>query len=177
MKIAVSGAHGTGKTTLVDELAAALPSFEVVDEPYHQLVEEGHDFAAMPCLEDFELQLERSILCLAESEGDTLFDRCPLDLLAYLLTHDESAGFTVDRWLPRVREAMARLDLVIFVPIESPDRIPDATEDHGDLRWRVDEELREIVLDDRWDLGVPAIEVVGSPGERARRVLAHLESM
>src|SRR6185369_13261844 len=60
MKIAVSGAHRTGKTTLVEELCRALPAYIAVDEPYHLLEEEGHEFAEMPSLEDFELLLERS---------------------------------------------------------------------------------------------------------------------
>lgn len=174
MRIAVSGAHRTGKTTLIGELVDSLPSFSTVDEPYHLLAEEGHLFAELPGLEDFELQLERSIVSIVESEADCLFDRCPADLMAYLIAHDESAGFDIDRWLPRVRDAMRRLDLVVFVPIEEPDRVPVTASDHRLLRQRVDEELREIVLDDRWGFAVPAIEVTGSPAERARRVLAYL---
>jgi hypothetical protein len=71
---------------------------------------------------------------------------------------------------------MRRLDLVVFVPIEHPDRMSVPSSGYGRLRRRVDEELQEIVLDDRWDFGVPAIEVVGSPAERAGQVLAYLES-
>jgi hypothetical protein len=40
----------------------------------------------------------------------------------------------------------------------------------------VDEELREIVLDDRWSLGLEAIEVTGTLRERARQVLAQIKS-
>jgi predicted ATPase len=174
MKLAVSGAHRTGKTTLIAELSRALPAFSTVDEPYYLLEEEGHEFAEMPCLEDFELQLERSIESLEESEGDCLFDRCPSDILAYLISHDESDAFDADRWLARVRDAMKQLDLIVFVPIEDPDRVIISAVDHRRLRRRVDEELRDLVLEDRWSLGVPAIEVAGPTGERARQVLAHL---
>jgi predicted ATPase len=174
MKMAVSGAHRTGKTTLIAELSRSLPAFSTVDEPYYLLEEEGHEFAEMPCLEDFELQLERSIESLVESEGDCLFDRCPADILAYLIAHDESEAFDVDRWLARVRDAMQQLDLIIFVPIEDPDRVSVSASDHKRLRRRVDEELRDIVLEDRWSFGVLAIEVAGPASERARQVLAHL---
>lgn len=174
MRIAVSGAHRTGKTTLIEELGRALPAYLTVDEPYYLLEEEGHEFAEMPCLEDFELQLERSIESIAQSEGNCLFDRCPSDMLAYLITHDEAEEFDVDRWLPRVRDAMRRLDLIVFVPIEEPDRVALSASDRMRLRRRVDEELRDIVLDDRWDFGILAIEVTGSPRERARQVLAHV---
>jgi predicted ATPase len=176
MRIAVSGAHRTGKTTLVDELARALSAYTAVEEPYHQLEEEGHEFAEMPSLEDFEAQLERSIECLVDSGENTIFDRCPADLLAYLLTHEDADGFDVDPWLPRVREAMRRLDLIFFVPVEHPDRIvvPDARE--RGLRRSVDEELRDIVLGDRWDFGVEAVEVAGPAQQRVRQVLAQVRN-
>ncbi len=175
MRIAVLGAHNTGKTTLISELIDSLPTFSTVDEPYYLLEDEGHAFADMPCLEDFELQLERSIESIEESEGDSLFDRCPYDILAYLITHSESEGFDVNLWLPKVRDAMQQIDLVIFVPIEDPDRM--TASDHGRLRRCVNEELQDIVLEDRWSFGVPAIDVAGSPGERVRQVLAYLRKL
>ena len=173
MKIAVSGAHRTGKTTLIEELVALRPDFEVVDEPYWQLAEEGHAFAETPGIDDFELQLERSIESILGIEGEVVFDRCPLDLLAYLATHDDADAFDVDRRLPRVEEAMQQLDLIVFVPIEEPDRIGPSDDDPW--RRQVDEELQETVLNDRWGFGVPVIEVVGSPGERAIRAVARIE--
>jgi len=174
MRIAVSGAHRTGKTTLVEELARSLPNYVAVDEPYHLLEEEGHEFPERPGLEDFELQLERSIESIAESEEDRIFDRCPADILAYLVTHRESESFDVEPWLPRVRSAMERLDLIVFVPVEHPDRVEVPEPDDARLRRRVDEELRDIVLGDRWELGVEALEVAGTPRERARQVLGRL---
>lgn len=174
MRIAVSGAHRTGKTTLVEELCRSLPTYGAVDEPYYLLEEEGHEFAEMPCLEDFELQLERSIESIAEDGEDRIFDRCPADILAYLITHDESDGFDLDHWLPRVRSAMERLDLIIFVPVEDPDRVMVSEPDDAELRRRVDEELRDILLEDRWDFGVETLEVNGTPGKRVRQVLAEL---
>ena len=174
MRIAFSGAHETGKSTLIDQLIGSLATFDTVDEPYYLLEQEGHAFSEMPCLEDFELQLERSIESIAQSEGDCLFDRCPADILAYLIAHDDSDGFDLNRWLPRARDAMRKLDLVVFVPIEDPDRVSAVASDHGRLRRRVDEELQEIVLEDRCSFEVPAIEVTGSPAQRARQVLAYL---
>ena len=59
MRIAISGSHRVGKTTLAEALAAELPGYELVPEPYYLLEEDGHVFAAMPSIEDFELQLAR----------------------------------------------------------------------------------------------------------------------
>ncbi len=176
MRIAVSGAHRTGKTTLIGELTRVLPTYEAVDEPYHLLEEEGHEFAEMPSVEDFELQLERSIQCIVDSERDRIFDRCPADILAYLLTHDDSGGFDLDLWLPRVQSAMEQLDLIVFVPVERSDRIIVSGPQERDLRRRVDEELRDIILGDRWAFGVDAVEVTGTSQERIRQILAHVRS-
>ena len=174
MRIAVSGTHRAGKTTLVAALAELLPAYEVVGEPYHQLEEEGHEFAEIPSLEDFELQLERSIDCLVDSAENQLFDRCPADLLACLLTHRDADGFDVDDWLPRVEAAMQRLDFVVFVPVEDPDLVSIPPEERR-FRRRVDEELRSILVEDRWELGVEVIEVTGPVAARARQVLAQIE--
>jgi hypothetical protein len=176
MRIAVSGAHCTGKTTLIHELHGVLPTYNSTIEPYRQLEEEGHVFAEMPGIEDFELQLERSIASILESDNDCLFDRCPLDLVAYLITHDEAHAFELNDWLPMVHDAMQRLDLIVFVPIEDPDRIDVSSEEHPRLRKLVDEELRSLVLQDQWSLGVPTLEVAGAPGDRAQQVMEHLNS-
>jgi hypothetical protein len=66
MRIAVSGTHRAGKSTLVEELANHLPKHVMVDEPYHLMVEDGYEFSHPPSLEDFEAQLERSLLELSE---------------------------------------------------------------------------------------------------------------
>ena len=172
MKIAVSGAHRTGKSTLIGEVIRLLPAYVAVEEPYHQLSEEGVEFADVPGLDDFERQLERSIESLAEAEGNRIFDRCPADIVAYLIARHEADGFDIEHWLERVQGAMQRLDLIVFVPVEEPDRVAVSGSEHPVLRRQVDEELREILLEDRWSFGVEVLEVSGALDERVRQVMA-----
>lgn len=174
MRIAISGTHFSGKSTLVEDLSNALPKYSVVEEPYVLLAEEGYEFAEMPSVEDFELQLKRSIECMGEREPDILFDRCPADLLAYLLTHSDSDAFDLERWLPRVRAAMRKLDLVVFLPIERRDRIPLPSSEDSTLRMQVDVELREILLEDSFDFEADVVEVTGTRDDRVRQVLERL---
>jgi predicted ATPase len=42
MRIAFSGSHRVGKSTLVDRIAEALPTYTAVEEPYYLLEEEGY---------------------------------------------------------------------------------------------------------------------------------------
>jgi len=174
LRIAVSGAHRTGKSTLVEGLCRSLPGHAAVDEPYRALEEEGHLFAESPSLEEFELQLERSIRSLVEGTPDQIYDRCPADFLAYLATHPDRHAFDRERWADQVHAAMKTLDLVVLVPIEQPDRIQLSWGDRPKWRRRVADELRGLLLDDTWNLGVTCIEVRGDPGERLDQVLRHL---
>jgi len=175
MRIAISGSHRTGKSTLLAELAALLPTYTSVEEPYHLLEEEGYEFSFPPSVEDFEAQLERWFEVSGEAGDDTLFDRCPLDLLAYLAVHEGAEAFDLDEWLPRVQEAVEALDLVVFVPIEARDRIVfSESDDDDETRAAVDEQLRELLVDDRHELGPRVIEVTGDPASRAESVLRAL---
>ncbi len=174
MRIAVSGTHRVGKTTLAEQLADVLPGHGIVDEPYHDMVAEGHVFSQPPTLEDFEDQLEHSLLALGDGSPDLVFDRCPIDLLAYLLVGSADSRSVVERWVQRIRATMQSLDVIIFVPIESPDRIDLAEEHDTFARSAVDRELRELLLNDPLGLGVEVLEVRGAPRNRVSQVLRRL---
>jgi hypothetical protein len=174
MRIAISGTHFSGKSTLVAALSEALPQYVVVEEPYALLEEEGHLFADPPSLEDFELQLERAIENMDESGPDMIFDRCPADILGYILAHHDVTVFDLEQWLPRVRAAVQKLDVIIFLPLEEPDRIVLPSSQDAAYRQRVDDELKEVLQDDPFNFEVDVLEVTGSPQMRAGRVLAYL---
>lgn len=173
MRIAISGSHLVGKTTLAEALAEALPRYELVPEPYYLLEEDGHEFAEMPSIEDFERQLERSFQCVQESGTNVILDRCPLDILGYLITHQNADAFQLEDWMPRVRESIAKLDLIVFVPIEKPDRVA-VPRSQALLRAEVDEVLRDIIVDDAYGLEVDVITTAGTPAARLRQAVAHL---
>ena len=173
MRIAVSGAHGTGKSTLITDLARNLPGYAVAEESYHALVAEGHAFAAQPSREEFELLLERSCLTLIANDApNLLLDRCPADYLGYLVAAPGPLSDVLGRWFERVSAAMRTLDLVVFVPIEHPERIDPSAIERPRLRRRADDALREIVVEDTWGFIPDAIEVSGTTEERVNQVLA-----
>jgi len=176
MRIAISGTHFSGKSTLVEALSEALPHYITIDEPYQLLQEEGYEFAELPSIEDFELQLERSIESLDEKAPNIIFDRCPADILGYLLSHTDVEAFDLEEWLPRVQTAIRKLDLLIFLPIEEPDRIVLPSSEDAAYRQRVDEKLKEIILEKLFDLEVDVLEVTGSPKARVERVLARIHN-
>lgn len=176
MRIAVTGTHGSGKTTLVDDFVAAAGGYESVPEPYWLLVQQGVVFADGPDVAALEEQLKQSCaLILATSETDVVFDRCPLDFLAYLDVLSAAEGF---EWSPdgkllqRIEKALATLDLVAFVKVNSPDEIAVAIE-YPKLRKRVDARLKTMLRED--DLGLLAggprvVEITGTRQQRVRRL-------
>jgi predicted ATPase len=176
MRIAVSGTHRAGKSTLIEDLSERLAQYRAVDEPYHLLEEEGYEFASPPCLEDFLEQLRRSMELLEDQEGtrNVLFDRCPIDFLGYLLTHEEADAFDLEEWLPRVRSSIRTLDLLVFVPVET-DRIKLPRHEDPIMRSEVDEKLAWILLEDPFDLGIEVLPVHGHREARASQVLRRLE--
>lgn len=173
MRIAFSGSHRVGKSSLLERVAEALPRYTAVDEPYYLLEEDGHEFSHPPSLEDFAAQLERSLEALEEGGEDVLFDRCPADLFAYLLCHDDG-GTDPDEWLERTRAAIQTLDLVVFVPIEEPDRIALPRHQDRANRQAVNDRLRELLVDDELGAAADVLEVGGDVGVRLGQVMARI---
>lgn len=168
MRIAITGAHGVGKTSLAERLQASLTNYDYVQEPFYDLEERGYTFAEEPTVDDFLLQLERSFKLLSRPEPNVIYDRCALDLLAYI----QALGGEdiVRKHYGRVEAAMAGIDLLVFVPIESPDRIKLPNEEFPQLR----EEVNEILLEWLPDLEIDVVEVAGSLTERIEQVISKL---
>ena len=176
MRIAISGSHQTGKTSLVEELNRALPTYTVMDESYYLLEDEGHEFAELPDREDFERILLRSLKSIEESEEDQFFDRCPADFMAYLLAGEDPGSSDYHHWLSLVKNGMDWLDLIVYVPIEDPDRIYVPELFYPEWRLKVDNILRDIVLRDTGEeFGIEMLEVSGSTRDRARQVIEWID--
>ena len=76
----------------------------------------------------------------------------------------------------RTRNPMSKaLDLIVFVPIEAPDRIAAAArDDHPAWRRRVDARLRALLVEGALGADVEVLEVQGSVARRAQAVLARV---
>lgn len=178
MRIAVTGTHGSGKTTLIDDLVAAHPAYEHEQEPYWALAQhEGTPFADGATSADLEEQLEQSCAMILASVAspDIVYDRCPLDFVAYLEVVAVREGF---EWVPsgkllgRIEKALASLGLVVFLPLSRPDEI-DVTIELPRLRSKVDTRLKAIIRDDELGLleGRPKIlELRGTRAEWLARL-------
>jgi hypothetical protein len=176
MRVGISGAHGTGKTTLAEALCARLPGHVAVDEPYYLLEEEGHEFGLPPSLEDYRALLAcsvRSLSCPPMLPG-VVFDRTPLDYLAYMTATGADPLDEADTAM--LRPAFATLDLLVITLITpETEQVLPAAEMPG-LRSQVNDALLELAYDDPLDAWgeIPVLEMNGPLDGRLDAVLAAL---
>jgi len=184
MRIAVSGTHCCGKSTLIDKFLLAHPDYAHEPEPYYVLQEDhGEVFAAEPSADDFYRQLEFNasrLRCYQVGEK-VIYERSPADFLAYLLVlnglgWDRSASQLIERSLELVREACQFLDLIVFLPINQRDGHGMSDYEDPDLRREVNDQLKGLLIGDDFNLfalNQPVIlEVEGTAEKRLRMVEA-----
>lgn len=173
MRIAISGTHGVGKTTLIDEFLQAHPEFAHEPEPYVTMVEElGEEFSEEPSVEDFRRQLDFNVERLRQySPGEkVIFERCPVDFLAYIDALDRKIAASL---VDDVEQALNQLDLIVYLPLEDA----PLESEYPKLQKAVDKRLQSILLDD--DLGIidtRVLEARGSTTQRLRIIEAAIAS-
>ena len=183
MRVAISGTHCCGKSTLIDAFLSNHDTYSHEPEPYEALQDlYGEDFGAEPAADEFFRQLEYQVERLQQySAGDrVIFERGPADFLAYLLALDDLGRDTADAELAKqsislVRSAMALLDLVVYLPATN-EGVPESED--PELRRAVNARLEGILLDDEFDLFTGdrslVLEIVGTTEQRLRSLEAAL---
>ena len=127
MRIAVSGSHSLGKSTLVDDWVARYPQFTREEEPYRAL---GLYGPYQILFRDESTRLHNGIQLYyslsrvhryAAQSDDVIFDRAPVDYLAYSQYTADAGSTDIDdafvmSMVPAVIESLDRLDIIAFVP-------------------------------------------------------------
>lgn len=168
MKIAFTGTHRVGKTTLAEAIADSLPGYELKQEPYLQLEETGYLFPEVPTTDDYIEQFSYAVKQIENSEDNVIFDRCHLDILAYIYAVRKNKD--IQTLYSEMEQAMSQIDLLIFVPIETPDIISCHESDLPRLRYQVNNILQSWI----GDLNLEILEVKGSEEKRKQQVLKKL---
>jgi hypothetical protein len=168
VRIAVSGPHITGKSTLVEALGARLPNSLIVPEPYEILEERGYEFSHPPTVDDYVVQLKQSLASLRRKSENVIFDRCPLDFLGYIDAGRGADRFDLETWRAPIAQAMKSLDLVVALHAD-PEHDPDIPREDALFRLAVDDLLRDIVDGDEFDL-CEDVEILSLSGPWDRRV-------
>ena len=187
MRIAISGSHSLGKSTVVNDWVAARAGYRREEEPYRAL---GLHGPYEILFRDASTRLQNGIQLYynisrihryGTPEDDVIFDRAPVDYLAYS-QYTANCGTTdiddafVQSMVPAVRESLDHLDILAFVPCS--DDWPVAMEEDGirpvDHAYRdeVDAIFKQIYREGRFDVmpGKNAPRLVELFGSREQRL-------
>ena len=127
MRIAISGSHSLGKSTVVNDWVAKHPGFTREEEPYRALSLHGPYeilFRDQSTKLHNGIQLYYNISRVhryCASSDDVIFDRAPVDYIAYSQYTANQGSSDIDdacveSMIPAVRESLDRLDILAFVP-------------------------------------------------------------
>lgn len=129
MRIALIGAHNTGKTTLVEEFIKQWPMYKKPEKTYRDIIKEKN----IKLNKDGDKESQKAILnaivdeLQLESVSDNkyvIFDRSPVDNIAYTLWHwaKDTPGFTQEFIIDQQAIAsisLKHLDVIFYLPIRS----------------------------------------------------------
>ena len=197
MRIAISGSHSLGKSTVVNDWVALNGDYMREEEPYRVLSLRGPYeilFREASTRLHNGIQMYYNISRLNRyftPAEQVIFDRAPVDYIAYSQYTANQRLTDIDddfvlSMVSAVRESLERLDILAFVP--KSDDWPVAMEDDGirpvdhSYRDEVDAIFKQIYRDGRFDI-LPKksppllIELVGSPEHRLLQLAQAVEQV
>lgn len=190
MRIAISGSHSLGKSTVVNDWVDQHPHFLREEEPYRVL---GLYGPYEILFGDASTKLHNGIQMFynigrvnrySNFTDEVIFDRAPIDYLAYSQYTADQGRTDIDddfvaSLVPAARESLDHLDILAFVP--KSDEWPVAMEEDGirpvDHAYRdaVDAIFKQIYRDGRFDIfpgnnGPHVIELWGPRTQRLEQL-------
>lgn len=185
MRIAISGTHYMGKSTLITDFLKLHPEYKSVIEPYYLLQEQTViEMSLEPSLDSLVEQLSYSIGQLMEkNEDNIIFDRCPVDYIAYAMALLDQEDIDINdsevsNLFSEVKSALDTLDLIVFLPI-TKNHLIEYTEENPTYRKAADKCFKKIYRDDVCDIfpsfkHPKVIEIFGNPPTRLKTLKSYL---
>lgn len=177
--VTVTGAHGVGKTTLIDEIIARSANrsdISVIREPAREIAKRGFYVNDKISLDGV---FEYLGYCLKEARQIqkrlVLTDRSILDLYAY--TRDQFPhrfSYSLEKLIvEEIYLEKKRTRLYVYLPIEFPMEQDELRPADLEYQAYIDEVIRELL--DYFEM--PTLEVSGSLEKRTSRVLDAISSL
>ena len=170
IKIALTGAQSTGKSTVIQGLRNSDFEFHFIDSPTRDIETGGHGINENG---DDETQLmitSNHIKKFALSQGISFFDRCALDGLVYttyLWKQKKVSDYVLELAIATCRNLIKQYDAVLYFPPEI-DIIDDGIRSI-DVGFRDDVvDIFESYLN---DYRIPHAKITGTVKERVQKVL------
>jgi hypothetical protein len=120
MRIAISGTACQGKSTFIEDMNTAWPSYIIPEKSYRDILPEDH---SKKTSEDTQWEILDFMLENLQEyrKGDmVIFDRCPLDNIVYSIWANGKGNISdefISKCIPLIYESMKMLDVIFFIPI------------------------------------------------------------
>lgn len=179
MRVAVSGSHGTGKSTLIAAFLARRPDYAAEPEAF-EILADDIDFASpdTPTPDGLDALLRYTVAAVAAHPpgANVVFERSPVDYLGYAAASrrawdaDARADFLREA-IPVVRASLRNLDLIVLLPVSRRGPVQGRADEDDKFRRRVDRCLRSALVDDDHDLfGGASTRVSELPADPERQL-------
>ena len=180
VRIAISGTHCSGKTTLAEDFLAAHRDYLHEPEPYEWLEDVyGEAAAGEPSADDFRRQLELSVdrLQTFARGARVVAERSSVDFLAYILALTElrRAGRDCQMIASAAELAasgLANIDLLVVLPLNESDGIVAPESEDLALRDAMNDQLLDLITTDEYSLfsgrSPRVVEIHGTRDQRLR---------
>lgn len=126
MKIALIGAHSVGKSTLVEQFLKEWPMYKRPEKTYRDIIKEKNLNINMQGDKESQRAILNALvdevqLASTSDDAHIIFDRCPVDNMAYTLWHyaKDTEGFTSEFVMDCKNIAalsLKHIDLIFYVP-------------------------------------------------------------
>jgi predicted ATPase len=123
MKIALSGAQNTGKSTLLNEFLKQWPMYKPADNSYREIAKKNSKVKLnTEGSEESQIIIRDAQIDQAmnhSKDENVIFDRCVLDNLVYSLWLNAKGKVTdlfIERQIPIIKEAFKFYDIIFFIP-------------------------------------------------------------
>ncbi len=178
MRVAVSGSHNVGKSTLIAAFLSRHPLYGHEPEAFEVLADDVDlTESGVPTPDGLRILLEYTVSAVEahSPEARVVFERSPVDYLAYAAASgsawepNEKQRFLATH-TPIVHASIRHLDLVAYLPLTDTGVGRRRGEDKR-FRQEVDVWLRRVLLDDVYELfAEPSPRVVALPATTDRQL-------
>ncbi len=177
MKLAFTGTHSTGKTTLVKEIESSISDsvkIKCVTEVARKIICRGYPLNNLATKDSYihyindQLNEERDINCY----DFFISDRTLLDPLAYMLANKDFPSQFIDDYFIQMMENVwlleqSRYDIYVYFPIEFPLVLDGIRPEEEEYRAAVDHAILQTLKKHN----IPYITMTGSILERKEQLM------
>ena len=176
MKIAFTGSHGTGKTTLLNDVKPILASrgLSYVTEVARRIIQRGYPLNMDANVDSYIHYINDQLNAETTMVDCSIFisDRTLLDPLAYALVNNELPRPYIPEYFIEMMQNVwllekDRYDLYVYFPVEFSMQIDNVRPQDEIYRWAVGDKIAALLGEHK----ISHIVMSGSPSERVDSLL------